>query len=233
MSGAAVLETLRVHDFPPEERPRERMHRHGAESLSNAELLAILLRTGTRGCSAVNLAEQVLSRFGSLGNLLQADPQELKDVIGIGPAKAAQLLAAIELGRRVSRYASNTRPLLNSPEEAAAYMMDRLRFQLKEHFVVLHLDAKHRLLGEEIVSIGSLNASIAHPREIFKTALKRSAAAIICMHNHPSGDPMPSYEDIEVTRRLVEAGNILGIGVIDHIIIGENCYLSMKEKGWM
>jgi DNA repair protein RadC len=226
-------EAVRVREIPREDRPRERLHRHGPDRLSNAELLAILLRTGTSGCSSVDLAERLLKKFGSIGNLIDADLRELTSIGGIGPAKAAQLKAAIELGRRIARHKAEARPVLTSPEDAAEYMMDRLRYQLREHFVVLHLDTKNRLLGEEIVSIGSLDTSIAHPREIFKTALKRSAASIICLHNHPSGDPTPSYEDIEVTRRLVEAGKILGVEVLDHIIIGEQCFFSMKEKGWM
>ncbi|HEU4965144.1 MAG TPA: DNA repair protein RadC [Bacilli bacterium] len=224
---------VRVREMPLEERPRERMWQQGTDGLSNAELLAILLRTGNRGCSAVDLADRLLSRFGGIRELLEADLHELTDMPGIGLAKATQVKAAIEFGRRVARMSREARPLLTTPQDVADYMMDRLRFQLKEHFVTLHLDTKGRLIGEEIVSIGSLNASIAHPREIFKLAVKKSAAAIICLHNHPSGDPTPSYEDIEVTRRLVEAGKILGVEVIDHIIIGEDCFVSLKEKGWL
>jgi DNA repair protein RadC len=222
-----------VREIPPEDRPRERMLLYGEESLSNAELLAILLRTGSRGCSAVDLAEQILRRIGGIRNLVDVDLKELTSLPGIGPAKATELKAAIEIGRRVARIKSEARPKFDSPADAANYMMDRLRFHLKEHFVVLHLDTKNRLIGEEIVSIGSLNSSIAHPREIFKTALKRSAASIICLHNHPSGDPTPSFDDVKVTKRLVEAGKILGVDLLDHIIIGENCYISMQEKGWL
>jgi len=228
-----LAERVLLNEFPVEERPRERMQAHGPEMLSNAELLAILLRTGSRGCSALGLAEQVLHRFGSLQSLIDADLQELVEMTGIGLAKAAQLKAAIELGRRVARTGPQVRPEFSEPSAAARYMMDRMRFLRKEHFVVLHLDAKNRLLGEEVVSVGSLTASIVHPREIFKTALKKSAASIICLHNHPSGDPAPSREDVEVTSRLVEAGQILGIDVLDHIIMGENSYFSMKEKGWI
>lgn len=230
---AVVSAPVRVREMPKEERPRERMLAQGTDAMSNAELLAILLRTGNRGVSAVDLADRLLSRFGGIRELLEAELQELTDMPGIGLAKATQVKAAIEFGRRVARMSREARPLLTTPQEVADYMMDRLRFQLKEHFVTLHLDTKGRLIGEEIVSIGSLNAAIAHPREIFKTAIKKSAAAIICLHNHPSGDPTPSYEDIELTRRLVEAGQILGVEVIDHIVIGENCYLSLKEKGWI
>lgn len=233
MSGATLQEPVLIRQIPLEDRPRERMLFHGAETLNNAELLAILLGTGSRGCSAVDLADRMLKQFGGANKLVEADLQELIDMPGIGLAKATQLKAAIEFGRRIARMSSAIRPQMLTPQDAANYMMDRLRYERREHFVVLHLDAKSRLIGEEIASIGSLNASIVHPREIFKTALKRSAAAIICLHNHPSGDPSPSYEDIEVTGRLVEAGTLLGVEVLDHIIIGENCFLSMKEKGWM
>lgn len=234
MSTVELLrEPVMVREIPLEDRPRERMLFHGAESLSNAELLAILLRTGLRGWSAVDLADQILKRFGGARKLVEADLQELIDMPGMGLAKAAQLKAAIEFGRRIARMSNESRPQFLHPSEAAHYMMDRLRFERKEHFVALHLDTKHRLIGEEIVSVGSLNSSIVHPREIFKTALKRSAAAIICLHNHPSGDPTPSYEDVDVTRRLVEAGEILGVEVLDHIVLGENCFVSMREKGWM
>lgn len=235
MSSSAPLFSVPVlvRDVPVEERPRERLLQHGAERLSNAELLAILLRTGTPGCSAVHLADRLLRRFGSVVDLIDADLQELIDMPGIGLAKATQLKAAIELGRRISRHVGEARPQISTAEDAAAYMMDRLRFERKEHFVALHLDTQNRLIGEEVVSVGSLDASIVHPREIFKTALKRSAASIICLHNHPSGDPTPSFADVEVTRRLVEAGELLGVQVLDHIVIGENRYCSLKEKGWL
>jgi DNA repair protein RadC len=235
MSEAALMASSSVllHEFPEEDRPRERLRQVGPEQMSNAELLAILLRTGSRGRSAVDLAELVLKRFGSIRELLNADLEELTDIPGVGLAKAAQLKAAIEVGRRIARFSNAARPRILSAQDAADYMMDRLRFQLKEHFVALHLDAKRRLIGEEIVSVGSLDSTVAHPREIFKTAIKRSAAAIICLHNHPSGDPTPSYEDLEVTRRLVECGQILGVDVLDHIVIGSHSYCSMREKGWL
>lgn len=222
-----------VREIPPEDRPRERLRQVGPEQMSNVELLAILLRTGARGRSAVDLAELILKRFGSLRQLLDADLQELTEIPGVGLAKAAQLKAAIEVGRRVARLSSAVRPQILTAHDAADYMMDRLRFQLKEHFVTLHLDAKRHLIGEEIVSIGSLDSTVAHPREIFKTAIKRSASAIICLHNHPSGDPTPSYEDLEVTRRLLECGRILGVDVLDHIVIGSHSFCSMREKGWL
>jgi len=231
--AVSAYQPVLVREIPERDRPRERLQQQGVEALSNSELLAILLRTGTRGCSAVDLADRILKQFGGIGKLIDADLQELINLPGMGLAKATQVQAAIELGRRVARHHRETSPRFLQPQDTADYLMDRLRFLPKEHFVVLHLDSKNRLIGEEIASVGSLDTAIVHPREIFKTAVKRSAASIICAHNHPSGDPTPSFEDIEVTRRLVEAGRILGVEVLDHVVIGENCYVSIKEKGWM
>lgn len=226
-------QSILVRDVPPEERPRERLLTFGAERLTNAELLAILLRTGGQGRSALDVANRLLVRFEGLVGLLDADSRELMQEPGVGPAKAAQILAALELGRRVQRAGVERTVAILSPRDVAAHLMDRLRFLQKEHFVVLHLDTKHRVLGEEVVSVGSLNASIVHPREIFKTALKRSSAAVVCAHNHPSGDPTPSPEDVEVTKRLVEAGRILGIELLDHVVIGRDRFVSMREHGLM
>jgi DNA repair protein RadC len=226
-------ERLMVRDVPVDERPRERMMQAGAEALSNQELLAILLRTGTGGRSVLDLAEQILVRFDGIRTLVDAKLEELMAVPGIGPAKAVQLLAAIELGRRIARMKKERTVVIRCPQDVSDLLMDRLRFQTQEHFVVLLLDTKNRVIAEETVSIGSLNASIVHPREVFKPALKRSAASIICAHNHPSGDPTPSREDLEVTARLVEAGRLLGIEVLDHVVIGDHRYISLKEKGLM
>ncbi|MCY0875059.1 MAG: DNA repair protein RadC [Firmicutes bacterium] len=217
--------------MPVVERPRERMQRLGPSSLSTAELIALVMGTGRPGMSAVSLAEGVLSFAGGLRELLDVDTLELMQVPGVGSSKAVAILAAIELGRRLVASGADLPTKITSPEDAAAYLMERLRFLRKEHFVTLHLDTKHQVVGEEIVSIGSLNASIAHPREIFRTALKRNAAAIVCAHNHPSGDPAPSAEDIQVTERLVAAGRILGIDVLDHIVFGDRRYVSLRERG--
>ncbi|MBX6394942.1 MAG: DNA repair protein RadC [Alicyclobacillaceae bacterium] len=222
-----------VRDVPHEERPRERLLTLGPERLTNVELLAILLRTGGQGRSALDVAQRLLTRFEGLVGLLEADSRELMEEDGVGPAKASQILAALELGRRVQRAARNRSAVIRSPQDVAAHLMERLQFLHKEHFVVLHLDTKHRILGEEVVSVGSLNASIVHPREIFKTALKRSAAAVVCAHNHPSGDPTPSPEDVDVTKRLSEAGRILGIDLLDHVVIGHGAFVSMRELGFV
>jgi len=222
-----------IADMPETERPRERLSRLGASSLSTAELIAIVMGTGRPGVSALALAERVLVQTGGLRELLDVDAAELKQVSGVGTAKALTILAAIELGRRLVASGVELPAKISSPEDAAAYLMERLRFLSKEHFVTLHLDTKHQVVGEEVVSIGSLNASIAHPREIFRTALKRNAAAILCAHNHPSGDPAPSEEDILVTQRLIKAGQILGIEVLDHIVFGDKRYISLRERGYI
>lgn len=224
---------LVLRDLPSEERPRERMARHGASVLSHAELLAILLRTGTREESAVHLASRILSECRSLHNLVDMSVEELTRIKGIGTAKALQIKAGIELGQRLSRSAIQERPVVRSPKDAADYMMEQLRYLKKEHFVCLFLDTKNRIIAEETLSVGTLNASLVHPREVFRAAIKCSSASVICVHNHPSGNPAPSPEDIQLTRRLVEAGELVGIDVLDHIVIGDLQYVSLKEQGLM
>ncbi|KYD20970.1 MAG: JAB domain-containing protein [Caldibacillus debilis] len=222
-----------IRDVPKEERPRERFIRYGPKSLSNQELLAILLRTGTRSESVLQLAQRLLIRFEGLHLLKDATLEELTKIEGIGEAKAIQILAAIELGRRIGNIAQQERYVIRSPEDGARYLMEEMRFLTQEHFVCLYLNTKNQVIHKQTVFIGSLNASIVHPREIFKEGLKRSAASIICFHNHPSGDPTPSREDIDVTKRLKECGKILGIELLDHIIIGDRKYISLKEKGYL
>lgn len=224
---------LVLRELPKEERPRERLMRHGAGALSNSELLAILLRTGTAKQSAVKLAGQVLVAAGGLRQLTDLTVAQLTAIKGIGEAKAVQLLAGIELGRRLSRSRLEDAPVIRSPGDAADFLRDDLRYLNKEHFIVLFLNAKNRVIGKETLSIGSLNASIVHPREVFKSAVQRSSASIICAHNHPSGDPTPSPEDIEVTRRLSEAGKLMGIALLDHVIIADQAHASMKELGYL
>lgn len=222
---------LMIRDLPTEERPREKLKALGAEALSNAELLAILLRTGSDRESALQLAVRLLSLGGGLRELPGLSLEDLQVLRGVGPAKAAQLKAALEIGRRLATMPPDQAESITSPQRAAALFMEELRYKKKEHFMIMLLNTKNHLLSREEISIGSLNASIVHPREIFKIPLRKSAASIILVHNHPSGDPSPSQEDLEVTRRLVEAGNLLGIAVRDHLIIGDGCYFSFKEKG--
>ncbi|WP_274649956.1 RadC family protein [Paenibacillus humicola] len=222
-----------LKDIPSEDRPRERLMNNGAEALSHAELLAILLRTGTKRESAVLLASRILKECGSLRGLVDMSVGELTAIRGIGPAKAVQLRAGIELGRRLARSAGSEAPVIRKPEDAADLLMEELRYLKKEHFVCLFLNTKNQVIARETLSVGTLNASLVHPREVFRAAIKCSSASIICIHNHPSGDPSPSPEDIAMTRRLKEAGELAGIDVLDHLVIGDNRYTSLKEQGFM
>ncbi|MCF7623729.1 MULTISPECIES: RadC family protein [Bacillaceae] len=222
-----------IRDYPKEERPRERFLQDGPQSLSNQELLALLLRTGSREESVLQLSGRLINSFKGLRLLKEASVEELTVIKGIGEAKAILILASVELGRRINNLNDQDRYVIRSPEDGANYCMEEMRFLSQEHFVCLYLNTKNQVLQKTTVFIGSLNASIVHPREVFKEAFKRSAASIICLHNHPSGDPSPSREDIEVTKRLVECGKIIGIEVLDHIIIGEHKYVSLKEKGYL
>ncbi|WP_080844628.1 RadC family protein [Cytobacillus gottheilii] len=226
-------ESLLIKDFPESERPRERFVQKGPESLSTHELIAILLRTGTKDESVLQLSNRLIKHFEGLRLLKDATLDEITSIKGIGTAKAIQVLAAVEIGRRISNLTYEERYSIRSPEDGANYVMHDMRFLSQEHFVCLYLNTKNQVLSKQTVFIGSLNASIVHPREVFKEALKRSAASVICVHNHPSGDPTPSREDIEVTKRLGECGKIIGIEVLDHLIIGENKFVSLKEKGYL
>ncbi len=226
-------EKMLIRDYPKEERPRERFLQDGPQSLSNQELLALLLRTGTRDESVLQLAGRLINSVKGLRLLKEASVEELTGIKGIGEAKAIHILASVELGRRMNQLNDQDRYVIRSPEDGANYCMEDMRFLSQEHFVCLYLNTKNQVLQKTTIFIGSLNASIVHPREVFKEAFKRSAASIICLHNHPSGDPTPSREDIEVTKRLVECGRIIGIEVLDHIIIGEHKYVSLKEKGYL
>ncbi|SEU17683.1 DNA repair protein RadC [Paenibacillus sp. NFR01] len=227
------LQTLMLRDLPHEERPRERMMHYGAESLSQAELLAILLRTGTRRESAIHIAQRILGQTGGLRGLADLSIQELTEIKGIGPAKAVQLKAGIELGRRMANSRLTEPVTIRSPFDAAEILSEQLRYLQKEHFVCLFLNTKNHVIAQETLSMGSLNASIVHPREVFRAAMKWSSAAIICAHNHPSGDPTPSPEDIALTSRLRQAGEIVGIDVLDHLVIGDGSFVSLKEKGYL
>ncbi|MDU0329741.1 RadC family protein [Paenibacillus barengoltzii] len=222
-----------LRDLPSEERPRERMIKYGAGALSHAELLAILLRTGTRQESAVHMAQRLLAELGGLRGLVDVSLEEMTSLKGIGPAKAVQLKAGIELGQRLAKSRLPDQAVIRSPHDAAELLMEQMRYLQKEHFVCLFLNTKNHVIAQETLSIGSLNASIVHPREVFRAAIKCSSASVVCAHNHPSGDPTPSPEDIRMTRRLCEAGEIIGIDVLDHIVIGDGKFVSLKERGLM
>jgi DNA repair protein RadC len=222
---------LMIKELPADERPREKMKERGAQALGNSELLAILLRTGTAAESALRLAENLLDRAGGLAGLGHATLEEVEQVRGIGEAKAVTLLAALELGRRVDSLAPLDRTAVRTPDDVAALLLPRFRYESRESFVAVLLSTKNHVLKTPVISVGSLNASIVHPRELFREAINASAAAVIVAHNHPSGDPTPSPEDVSLTRKLVEAGKILDIPVLDHVVLGDGKYVSFKEKG--
>jgi DNA repair protein RadC len=220
-----------IRDLPTELRPRERLLREGAENLSDVELLAILLRTGTRQESALQLAQRILAEVGGLRYLAERSFEELSRINGVGPAKVAQVKSAIELGRRLAALQPEQRPQVRSPQDVVRRWMPRLRFEQQEHLIVILLNTKNEIIAEEEIFVGTLDSSIAHPREVFKSAIRRSSAALILLHNHPSGDPTPSGEDIRLTRQMAQAGEILGIEVLDHVILGDQRYRSLREEG--
>ncbi len=205
----------------------------GPCALSSAELLAIILRTGSREESALELAQRLLAGPRGLRFLAEASLEELCNLKGIGLAKAAQIKAAVELGKRLACLGPHMRPAVRSPQDVSMLVMEEMCYLDREHFRAILLNTKNQVLAMETISIGSLNSSLVHPREVFKGAVQRSAAALILVHNHPSGDPTPSAEDLEITRRLDEAGKIIGIEVLDHIIIGDHAFISLKEKAFI
>jgi DNA repair protein RadC len=220
----------RISSWPVEERPRERLLRSGAAALTDAQLLAILLRTGRRRTTAVDLAMRLLAQFDGLQGLGTVGGVELRRINGIGPAKAAQLLAALELGRRIASRPLQPGAVLTSSGAVHDYFAPLLRDARQEGFWIILLDNKHRVMREMAVSTGSLTASLVHPREAFLTAVRDSAAAVVFVHNHPSGDPAPSAEDRQLTQRLVACGELLGIPVLDHVIIGRTTYYSFADR---
>lgn len=220
-----------IKDWPVGERPREKLLQRGAEALSDAELLAILIRVGSGNATALDLARKILVQEKTLRGIAGKTAQELMRLKGIGEAKAVELLAAFEIGRRVQGMNGGERLVVRSPEDVARVMVPRLRDKKYESFWVLLLDSKNGLMHDEELTIGTLNASLVHPREVFKLAIDRLAAAVLVVHNHPSGNREPSTEDITVTRQLVEAGKIIGIPLHDHIIVAGDSYTSLAERG--
>ena len=223
--------SITIKELPEESRPRERLLRQGAGALSNEELLAILLRTGVENESVLSMAQRMLKECGGIHFLAAATVDELKSQRGIGEAKACQIKAAVELGKRIASTSKEVRPQIKCPQDVANLLMEEMRFLDREHFKVISLGTKNRVEAVDDISVGSLNASLVHPREVFKNAVKRNAAGVILIHNHPSGDPTPSREDLQITKRLVEAGEIMGISVYDHLIFGERNFISLKEQG--
>ena len=217
---------MRIQDMPRVERPREKLIQYGSGRLSNSELLALLLRSGKKGENVISLANNVLKKYKA-ENLPNLTYEELKNFPGLGPAKACEIIACFELGKRLLK--GKIAGLYLKPEDIWKELKD-IRDHKKEHFVIFFLDSRNQEIKREIISIGSLNANLVHPREVFEPAVKNLAAQVILAHNHPSGDPEPSEDDLELNKRLVEAGKILGIAVMDHIVVSKSGYFSFKEQ---
>lgn len=221
-----------IKDWPADDRPREKLLRRGAASLSDAELLAIILRTGGNGASALDHARAVIERFGSFRQLAMAGAGDLRSVKGLGPAKAAEILATLEIAKRFGEDEFKPGEALRGSGDVYAHFRERLASEPREHFYAVLLDAKHRKIKDVPVSLGSATASIVHPRDVFAPVVREAAAAVIFVHNHPSGDPTPSREDIEITRRLRAVGELMGVRVLDHVVIGKGRYVSFVEDGY-
>lgn len=217
---------MRIQDIPRVERPREKLIQYGSGRLSNSELLALLLRSGKKGENVISLANNVLKKYKA-ENLPNLTYEELKNFPGLGPAKACEIIACFELGKRLLK--GKIAGLYLKPEDIWKELKD-IRDHKKEHFVIFFLDSRNQEIKREIISIGSLNANLVHPREVFEPAVKNLAAQVILAHNHPSGDPEPSEDDLELNKRLVEAGKILGIAVMDHIVVSKSGDFSFKEQ---
>ncbi|MBC8477020.1 MAG: DNA repair protein RadC, partial [Dehalococcoidia bacterium] len=227
-----MKKSFTIHDLPASERPRERLQKYGAEALSAQEILALILGRGISGESVMVTAQRLLSQFGSIKGIAGASLEELASIRGIGLAKAAQIRAAFELTSRLESYQSTEKKeTVKTPEDVVALVRSRLKGKKKEYFLALLLDTRNQLIRVAEISVGSLDSSIVHPREVFKEAVAASAASVIFAHNHPSGDPEASEDDLNLTKRLAEAGEIMGIDVLDHVIIGEEKYLSLKREG--
>ena len=220
------MKAIASHD-----RPREKLARAGADALGDNELLAVLLGSGTRGRDALDIANALLDAAGGLRGLTRMGRDELAKAHGIGGARAARIQAAIELGRRSLTRDPAERPQFSTPRDVASFLLPLYGNYPVERFGVLLLDTRHRLMRTRVLSVGSLDASVVHPREVFREAIIAGAAAIVLFHNHPSGDPLPSRDDLALTRRLVTAGDLVGIDVIDHIVLADSRYASMKEQG--
>ncbi len=235
ISEAVLTEdySCRILNMPLEQRPREKMQEFGPEQLPDEELLAILLATGIKGKNVIDVSREILQDCGGLSGLLDVDIDYLKAIKGLGSAKACTLMAAIELGRRWAVSPRKRLSKVGSPADVARFLGGTFAFLDREHFKALHLDVKNQIIHEETVSVGTLSSSLVHPREVFKSAIKRSAHGLIVAHNHPSGDTSPSEDDIVTTKRLKEAGDVIGIKLLDHLIFGHGSFISLREKGYL
>jgi DNA repair protein RadC len=227
-----VRKSFTIHDLPVSERPRERLYKYGVEALSAQEILALILGRGVAGESVTVTSQRLLSRFGNLKGISEASIEDLSEIKGIGLAKASQIKAAFELAKRLEASTdTEKKPVIKTPEDVMELLGSRLREKKREYFMAVLLDTRGRLIKTSEISIGSLDSSIVHPREAFKDAVSASAASVIFVHNHPSGEPEPSEDDIRLTRRLAESGEIIGIAVLDHVIIGNREIKSLKREG--
>ena len=217
----------------PEDRPREKLGRLGAPALGDEELLAVVIGGGSVGASAMGLAHGLLAAFGGLHGLLRASRDDLLRMRGLGEARAAQVMAALEIGRRVLAARPAERPQITSPRDAAHFLMPEYSARPVEQFGLVMLDTRHRVLRTSVLTVGTLDCAAVQPRDVFRQALLASAAAVVMFHNHPSGDPQPSGEDVELTRRTVAAGELMGIRVVDHVVLGDGRYCSLKESGYL
>jgi len=220
-----------IHDLPKPERPRERLKKFGPEALSAQELLALIIGRGIPKKSVINIAQELLSRFGNIKAISQATMEELSQIKGIGFAKAAQIKACFELGKRQDLEPELKDFDIKNPQDIVKAIRSGIKDKAKEHFQLILLNIRNKIIGISTISIGTLNANLVHPREVFKDAISHSAASVILAHNHPSGNLEPSEDDLSITKRLIEAGKILGIEVLDHIIVTKNGFFSFKEKG--
>lgn len=222
---------LTMKEMPKAERPRERLARFGPQSLSTTELLAIILRTGVGGENVLTMSTRLISQYGGLAGLARADFAQLSAEHGLGPAKSSQLMAVFELGRRLMAEAPDEGFQIRSPSDASHILLPLLGYKEQENFAVLYLNTRNRVTDKEVLYRGSLNTSLVRIAEVFRGAIRRNCAAIIIGHNHPSGDPNPSPEDVALTRRVVEAGKLLDVDVLDHLVVGHNRYISLRERG--
>lgn len=223
--------TYSILQLPEEERPRERLVKHGPESMATTELIAIVLGSGTKGMPVLQLAQEVLTRFGTLQKLTEATIEELCQIHGMGQAKAIQMKAALSLGLRASRQTIGVKYKIDNPIHAYNLVKDELQYEKREVFVVILQDVKGSVITHQTVAIGTLSNALVHPREVFYPAIRHKAASIILVHNHPSGDPTPSKQDIDLTEQMVKAGRMIGIVVNDHLIIGDGSYVSLRQHG--
>ena len=220
-----------MRDLSPDDRPREKLLRHGAAALGDNELVALVLGSGRPRVGALGVANELLRTQGGLHGLVRSTSDDLARVAGIGAAKAAQLIAAVELGRRTLSHAPSARVQLRTPREAAAYLLPAFGSRPVEQFGVVLLDTKHRVLRTTVVAVGTLNTTVVQPRDVFREAVLGAAASVVVFHNHPSGDPSPSPDDVELTARMAAAGTLMGIDMVDHIVLGDTRYCSFKEMG--